>query len=161
MKFLEKDLETIIYESGRDLLDERGLAIEGKLLRQVKIGNYGIADLIYYSRPYYKGKKLFFPGQVTIIELKKEKIGIASFLQSIQYVKGVITYLESKNVSHLFDINIKLIGKELDTQGSFCFITDLLNVKGCGTIEFYTYDFKIDGINFNLESGYDFKNNGL
>jgi hypothetical protein len=161
MKFLEKDLETIIYESGRDLLDERGLAIEGKLLRQVKIGNYGIADLIYYSRPYYKGKKLFFPGQVTIIELKKEKIGIASFLQSIQYVKGVIGYLESKNVSHLFDINIKLIGKELDTQGSFCFITDLLNVKGCGTIEFYTYDFKIDGINFNLESGYDFKNKGF
>jgi len=161
MKFLEKDLETIIYESGMDLLDKRGLSIEGKLLRQVKIGNYGIADLISYTRPYYKDKKLFFPGQVTIIELKKEKIGISSFLQSLNYVKGVINYLENKNVSHLFDINIKLIGKELDTQGSFCFITDLLNVQGCGQIDFYTYDFKIDGINFKLESNYDLKNNGL
>ena len=161
MKFLEKDLETIIYESGRDLLDERGLSIEGKLLRQVKIGNYGIADLISYSRPYYKDKKLFFPGQITIIELKKEKIGIASFLQSIQYVKGVIAYLEFKKVSHLFDLNIKLIGKEIDTQGSFCFITDLLNVQGCGRIDFYTYDFQIDGINFINESGFDLKNQGF
>ena len=161
MKFLEKDLETIIYESGRDLLDERGLSIEGKLLRQVKIGNYGIADLISYSRPYYKDKKLFFPGQITIIELKKEKIGIASFLQSIQYVKGVIAYLQFKKVSHLFDINIKLIGKEIDTQGSFCFITDLLNVQGCGQIDFYTYDFKIDGINFITECGFDLTNQGF
>jgi hypothetical protein len=161
MKFLEKDLETIIYESGRGLLEQRGLFIEGKFLRQVKIGNYGIADLIAYTRPYYKKDKIFFPGQITIIELKKEKIGISSFLQSLQYVKGVIGYLQNKGVSHLFDINIVLIGKELDTQGSFCFIPDLLNVQGCGKIEFYTYDFKIDGISFKIEDCYDLKNDGF
>ena len=55
MKFLENDLEEIIYTSGRDVLEQRGLTINGKLLRQVKIGNYGIADLIEFQRPFYDG----------------------------------------------------------------------------------------------------------
>lgn len=44
--FLEKTLEDIIFETSNDDLKERGLWICGNKKRQVKIGNYGIADLI-------------------------------------------------------------------------------------------------------------------
>ena len=46
MSFLEKDLEDIIFETDNDLLFEHGLFIDGQKKRQVRIGNYGIADLI-------------------------------------------------------------------------------------------------------------------
>ena len=54
MRFLEKDLEQIIHESGMDQLNERGLPIDGKMFRQMRIGNYGIADLITVTRPMYE-----------------------------------------------------------------------------------------------------------
>ena len=66
MKFLEKDLEQIIFESGRDSLRERGLSISGKLLRQLRIGNYGIADLVEFVRPQYElpDRQFFVPGRM-------------------------------------------------------------------------------------------------
>lgn len=45
-EFFEKTLEDIIFNTDNELLCEHGLLISGKKLRQVKIGNYGIADLI-------------------------------------------------------------------------------------------------------------------
>lgn len=159
MKFLEKDLEEIIYTSGRDVLEERGLSIEGKLLRQVKIGNYGIADLIEVTRPIYDWdnnckRTIFVPGIITIYELKKDQVGISAFLQSISYLKGIISYLEKRGKDHLFDFNICIIGKTIDTSGSFCFIPDLLSIGNMqtGHIRFMTYDFNIDGIRFKNSS---------
>ncbi len=40
MKFLEKDLEQIIYSADKELLAQRGLEINGTLIRQLRIGNY-------------------------------------------------------------------------------------------------------------------------
>ena len=174
MKFLEKDLEEIIYTSGRDVLDQRGLRINGKLLRQVKIGNYGIADLIEFSRPSYGGpfNDCLSPGQITIYELKKDQIGISAFLQSLYYAKGVLEYLRKRDISHHYLINLTLIGKTLDLSGSFCFISDLLHMKSdfvdkyemfsdSGEVNFFTYKYDIDGLQFNNEWGYDVKNNGF
>jgi len=167
MKFLEKDLEQIIFESGRDSLRERGLPINGKLFRQLRIGNYGIADLVTFTRPMYDGpkRKYFVPGQITIYELKKEQIGIASFLQSLNYVKGIQRYLEKKGKSDKYIINLVIIGKELDQTGSFCYINHLLsinndyydlesNISESGEISFYTYEYNLDGLKFNYQSEY-------
>ena len=172
MKFLEKDLEQIIFESGRDSLDEKGLAINGKLFRQLRIGNYGIADLVEFTRPSYDGPKNEFiaPGRITVYELKKDHIGIASFLQALHYVKGIERYLNSRGKSNLYIVNIVLIGRSIDDSGSFCFITDLLSIKNRfydglymenGTIEFYTYDYDIDGITFTNKSGYQLTKEGF
>ena len=174
MKFLEKDLEEIIYTSGRDVLEEKGLLIEGKLKRQVKIGNYGIADLIEFVRPSYDGpdRDILCPGRITIYELKKEQIGISAFLQSLNYLQGITKFLEKKEINDHYIIDIVLIGKNLDTSGSFCFITDLLSINSSfldkynifgqnGSISYYTYTFDINGLEFHLQNGYDLKNNGL
>lgn len=84
MKFIEKNLEDIIFQSNRLELSKRGLNLRGKIFRQVRIGNYGTADLVtikkpnFYSKsewnnPYHDERFL-----VTIYELKQEKIGIKS-----------------------------------------------------------------------------------
>ena len=167
MKFIEKDLEQIIFESGRDSLDERGLVINGILKRQLKIGNYGIADLVEIQKPFYDGpeKRFFQYGRIIIYELKKEQIGISAFLQAVKYAKGISEYLQSKNKQHLFAIDIVLIGKSIDTSGSFCLIPSILNVKNYEcfdtSISFYTYKIDIDGIWFEEHNNYDLKNKGF
>jgi hypothetical protein len=174
MNFLEKDLEEIIYTSGRDVLDQRGLTINGKLLRQVKIGNYGIADLIEFTRPSYDGhnREILCPGRITIYELKKDQIGISAFLQSLNYLQGITKFLQKKQIDNYYIIDIVLIGKTLDKSGSFCFITDLLNINSgfadkenifgqTGTISYYTYTFDINGLKFHIEDGYDLTNKGF
>ena len=86
MKFLEKDLEDIIWESDNIKLRKRGLSINGIKKRQLKIGNYGIADLV----TCYKSINDFNNGLiVTVYELKKEKAGISAFLQALRYCKGI------------------------------------------------------------------------
>ena len=174
MKFLEKDLEQIIFESGRDSLRERGLSITGKLFRQLRIGNYGIADLVEFNRPTYEApnREFFVPGRITIYELKKEQIGIAAFLQSLNYLKGIQRYLEIRGKEEMYIVDLVIIGKELDTTGSFCFIPSLLGVKNDyydldsnlseeGTISFYTYKYDIDGLKFQTFSFYQLINEGF
>lgn len=167
MKFIEKDLEQIIFESGRDSLDERGLVINGILKRQVRIGNYGIADLVEIQRPCYDGynNEFFQPGRIIIYELKKEQIGISAFLQSLKYAKGISEYLKKRQKSKLFTIDIVLIGKRIDTSGSFCMIPNILSVKNeygyDSQIYFYTYEYSVDGLWFEEHNFYDLSNKGF
>lgn len=167
MKFLEKDLEQIIFESGRDSLRQKGLTISGKLFRQMKIGNYGIADLVSFSRPNYygPGREYFDFGSITIYELKKDQVGISAFLQAINYARGIQSYLKKRNKLEKYVINIVLIGKEIDTTGSFCYIPDLLSLQNDytehGYISFVTYEYNLDGLEFVEQYGYSKKDEGF
>jgi hypothetical protein len=170
MKFIEKDLEEIIYTSGRDVLEERGLLIEGELRRQVKIGNYGIADLISITKPSYCTGKYggldLQMGCITIYELKKEQIGISAFLQALSYAKGIRQYLKKRNKDHLFYISVVLIGRNIDTTGAFCFIPELLQITSSsffenGFFSFYTYRYEIDGLHFECREDFDLVKQGF
>lgn len=87
MDFLEKDLEDIIYDSlinDYDCLIERGFhnsfeySYEEQNLRgfrQLKIGNYGIADIVTVSKLYdMQNGKLLPYLNIDIYELKKDEI---------------------------------------------------------------------------------------
>lgn len=148
MRFLEKDLEQIIYETPNEKLKDKGLLIDGKKLRQLKLGNYGIPDIITYKRGDWADL------DVSIYELKKDKIGISAYLQALNYWKGIDEYLDKRGLSCHFQIN--LIGCELDTSGSFCYLPDFDN-----KIRFYTYDYDFDGIKFTRQSGYKLTDNGF
>jgi hypothetical protein len=160
MRFLEKDLEQIISETGMDLLNERGLPIDGKLFRQLKIGNYGIADLVTLQRPFIehlpKVGKYQHNGVITIYELKKDKISIGAFLQAIKYARGIQSYLIDRGKLHLYDIKIVLIGHEIDKLGSFCFIPDIFE-----NVQFFTYDYTINGLNFTRHKWYTIIDEGF
>jgi hypothetical protein len=159
MKFLEKDLEEIIYLSDRDKLEERGLRDYGKFYRQLRIGNYGISDIISVSKPYFHSHfKRKTKGTITIYELKKDKVSVSSFFQALGYLKGVKTYLEKRNKEDLFNYEICLIGKEIDLDSTICYLPSIFNFDNeeCDidlqpktSVKIYTYDYTIDGLKFN------------
>jgi len=53
MKFLEKDLEEIIFNADMKDLPEKGLHFTGVIKRQLRIGNYGVADLVTFTKGSY------------------------------------------------------------------------------------------------------------
>lgn len=157
MKFLEKELEQIIWESDKTQLENRGLSLYGTLYRQKPIGNYGIADIIQVEKAYSKKKPYLI---IDVLELKQEKIGISAFLQAVRYAKGIQSYLEGRNVKN-YILNIKLIGKELDMSGSICFLPDLIDVNNkilnfgkLNSVKFITYEYSLNGLMFKEEKGY-------
>lgn len=162
MRFLEKDLERIIYETPKKKLRKKGLHVDGHILRQVSIPKYGIADLVTVKRiisPVHDPGYLHF----TIYELKKDRIGISAFLQAIGYVKGIKEYLEKKRGwgRIVCDFTIVLIGSEIDKTGNFIFLTDCLGYESefnpfskISSVDFYTYSYDVDGISFKRHSNY-------
>jgi len=165
MKFLEKDLEVIIWESDNEKLRQRNLPIEGKKFRQLKIGNYGVADLVTFTKRYAVSNSTMPYLEITVYELKKEKIGISAFLQSLKYCKGITAYLEKNKPEMLFTINIVLCAKEIDLSGDFIYITDLFKcMESFNTVNevlFYTFNYDFDGINFQNHQGYDLIHKGF
>lgn len=176
MDFLEKDLEQIIYEATDEQLFDH-LYLSGKRFRQLKIGNYGISDLIFVRREYkehidydnFTSRIMDCGLVITICELKKDKIGISAFLQAINYAKGVKEYLEKREFYN-FNIEILLCGKSIDLSGGFIYLTDLFNqneedetqfTRSIKCIDYYTYSYTFDGIKFKKEHGYRLTNNGF
>ena len=153
MKFLEKDLEQILFETSEHDLDERGIYIPGKRLRQVNIGNYGIADMItFFRNPFDKDIV------ITVYELKKDSVGIDAFFQAIRYCKGISEYLEHRKF-RLFGYNIVfkvvLVGSSFES-GSFIYLTDFYE-----NFTIYTYDYAFDGIHFKQEGNYHLIKSGF
>lgn len=177
MDFLEKDLEQIIYDAYKTnpkKLKKHGLKINGVLKRQLKIGNYGIADLISIHKEYYTEEypdffldkdineyavskfkelpKLVF----TVYELKKDKIGISAYLQAIRYVKGLQEFFSKRRPNNFIEYKIVLIGNKIDDSGSFCFIPSFDR-----NTEFYIYKYEFNGISFKNQNGYQLINPGF
>lgn len=170
MKFLEKDLEDIIWESDNKKLIKKGLFIEGVKKRQLRIGNYGIADLVTIKKEYRLDEydcKLYPVLNITVWELKKEKIGISAFLQAVRYCKGIQTYLLSHRENIQFKLNIGLVAKDVDFNSDFIFLTDLIDVSNpdllfkVNRLNAYSFKFDIDGIKFENHKGYNLTNKGF
>lgn len=166
MKFLEKDLEDIIWESDNIKLRKRGLSITGIKKRQLKIGNYGISDLVTFSKYINEFDGEFSNGIiVTVYELKKEKAGISAFLQALRYCKGIKTYLDKRKPNINVFFKIVLVAKEIDTDSDYIFLTDFINYEledGClFSVENYSFKYDIDGITFKSHSEYNLIDKGF
>ena len=168
MDFLEKDLEEIVFNADRELLSDKGLEISGKLLRQFKIGNYGIADLISIERSYHDSllcirNKISPILIITVYELKKGNISISAFLQAIRYVKGIKRFLDKRKFSFDIIYRIVLIGKNLDLNSAYSYVSDLIpeNIDNSMFLRNFTYSYNINGILFSEESGYKLTNEGF
>lgn len=168
MDFLEKDLEEILKTTPKEKLVDAGLGFlrfTNKIFTQVRIGNYGVADMIAYGRT---GNCI----SLDIVELKKDKIGISAFLQATRYVRGIQRFLEKRGYENIAEgmsnhnlksyphitMNIVLIGRSLDTEGSFCYLTDTMMY---GQVYFYTYEYSFEGLKFNKKDNYQLTNEGF
>lgn len=147
MKFYEKTLEDIIFESDSDILSDKGLImpIHRYKTRQLRIGNYGIADIVYW----YSTNTHFY---VSVFELKRGKIGIDTFLQGMKYCSGIKSHVNEKSNLTL-DINLFLIGDEINKKSDFILLPPLLDTSNF-SLELYTYKYTVDGIVFKDHNNY-------
>lgn len=164
-KFLECDLEEIIFTTPKEKLQDRGLRFFGKKARQLRIGNYGVADIITVQKTYLDHPTLIYPQIiVTVFELKKDKIGISAFLQALKYVKGIKSYIKKRGIKADVRFGISLIGSKVDFSGSFIYLTDLINsdnLNALNFVDFYTYSYKVDGIEFKKLENYSLTEEGF
>ena len=130
MNILEKEIETLIYEShiiDPNSLRERGLDIYGHILRQVNLGVYGVADIIAFDWVQRSswGRNCL---NIQIIELKKDVVDVNSLMQAGRYAVGVERFLSKGfNLSNTdIDISIILIGKTIQLSGDFVFLLSSL-----------------------------------
>src|SRR6188768_3636169 len=170
MNFLEKELEQIIWESDNMKLRQKGLEISGKKFRQLRVGNYGILDLLTVEKLYYsnfRDRRNDPYLNITVYELKKEKVGISAFLQSIKYCKGIKSYLSKRKLGLKFKLNVVLCAKEVDTTGDFIYLTDLFTHEintpnsNINSVSAYSFNFDIDGINFRSHTEYSLIREGF
>jgi hypothetical protein len=145
MKFLEKNLEDIIFETEiGDLLD-RGLmfAQSGKFAKQVNFPNLGRADLIHMTRLDEHS-----PRVITVFELKQHEINANSFMQACRYLCGIKRWLCKNGIpTYSIHYQIVLIGKTM-AKGDFIYIQDAVSSWNLD-VQFYTYEYLVDGIYFN------------
>jgi hypothetical protein len=171
MEFLEKDLEEIIFNANISDLHERGLYVDGIKKRQLRIGNYGIADMVTLERPHYNPYlNATLKGTITIYEFKKDSINISAFLQAIRYLKGIRRYLKKRNIEDNYNYKITLVGRSIDLSSSFVYLTDLissydlqvrLEEESVFKLSIYTYSYDIDGLNFDEVSDYKLTHEGF
>lgn len=171
MEFFEKDLEEIIFYSDKNELSERGLFLHGKLKRQLKIGNYGIADLVEYTRPMnHVGLYGMLKGEVNVVELKNKKISVSTLFQALNYLHGIQRFLDKKGIKDNYNYRITLIGREFDQHSSFCYLSDIFHGESFPamldsdtrvSIDLLTYSYGLDGISFKKVSGYKLSNEGF
>ena len=173
MNFLESDLEEIIMNTPNHKLQNAGLDSIGVGFKksQVRIGGYGISDIItYQTEPDVDVLKdgsydvHDFSKTITIYELKKDKVSLSSFAQAANYMKGVQQYFKYTNR----DIDdyywrIVLIGKSVDKNSSMLYFPDFFNsdLKGSVSVRYYEYSFGIDGLRFEEISDFNLKYNGF
>jgi hypothetical protein len=156
MKFLERDLESIVFETENSILNSKGLPISGKKSTQRKIGNYGRLDLM--TTEVFENYI-----QLTIYELKKERINDSSIIQCLRYCAGVKNHLEFLNYDvDKYIIKPVIIGKEVDIMSELLLSIDLIrDFNGDRLIDIYTYDYTADGIKFTKGSSLVLINEGF
>lgn len=162
MKFLEKELEEIIFNSSSEELFKRGIHLDGKCYRQLKIGNYGVADLVYARKYAHDIGEPYL--HINVCELKKDKAGISAFLQALKYVKGIMCYLDIRGIDYRFSIT--LIAPEIDTSSDYIYLTDLIDNDHSETVKLlsvdnYSVKYDINGMYFKKEYDYFLTENGF
>lgn len=158
MNILESEIEEILFKNlgNRDLLIERGFEhFEQHYYLHPNFGSYGIPDIIGVTVSDYSELRNRCVS-ITIYELKKEVINIETLLQASRYAKAVTVMFQEYgyNLFNDFEIKIVLIGKTVENNSDFVFLSDF-----CQNVFLLTYSIDIKkGIVFKEESDFYIKN---
>lgn len=157
--FLEKDLETIIWENfvrceGKGLNIDQAFFQHGMRYRQLNLAPYGIADLIYVR--YSASQKSW---HILVVELKRGKIDLAAYQQAKRYQTALHVLLrKSREATGQESVPLVfstiLIGSEVETNGDFVYVYNY--DFGCRA---FTYSYGFDGIAFE-EVGKEWRADG-
>lgn len=147
MPVLENEKELENYLLSLPLDDEHPLAgiwvnDLSTIMSQVKIGNYGIIDLLILS--FNTSTDTPKPTlEITIVELKKGEIDFNAFGQVCRYKRGMERLLEEHNMTRNVDLNAVLVGRKY-AGGDICYA-----INHCEWLEVYLYDLSLkEGLSF-------------
>jgi hypothetical protein len=164
MKFLEKDLEEIIFSTDNSELLNRGLYLYKNKIKQLKLGNYGICDILAWEKhkDYFHGNIL----KIQIIELKQNEINFHTLSQSLRYARAIQRYLQFRKSTIVYQIDIVLIGKIVNDIDSTFYLPTLFNSNedkyhAVNNINIYSYMYEIDGLYFHDFNDVYLKNEGF
>lgn len=167
MKFLESDLEEIIFNANPDDLRDRGLWFyHTRKYRQLRIGNYGVADIVTFNRPKYVEPLCGFESNTVVVnvyELKKSSLSISAFFQAIRYCKGIKRWIEKKGLDEKFNFcfHIILIGRE-EPQNDLLYLPDIAQSElNSFDVSIYSYQYELNGLNFTEIRDYYLREEGF
>ncbi|TOI16065.1 hypothetical protein CGI66_15275, partial [Vibrio parahaemolyticus] len=136
----EKQLEDFIITAvNEDIiqLEERGFPLpdNAKVYRQVRLGDYGIVDLVAVGRGSDDDKL-----QICLYELKRDSIGASNILQLTQYLGGITQWLSELYDDDEYELMGYLMAPSFDSFLSY-FVSQF--------IEFYTINYEpFNGVSF-------------
>lgn len=145
MNFLEKDLETIIWENYASC-EDRGLHINnqlfqhGRRFRQMNLLPAGIADLvnIHYD-PYARELS------IQVIECKRGKVNADTYVQAKRYaaaLRDIVVFDDLLDVAKT-TVTLVLIGAAIDTDSPFAG-----TIAQDGACRSFIYKYGLNGIEF-------------
>lgn len=147
IKISEKKLEDLIEELFNNGELDCKLPVFStkpfKMRRQVSIGDYGVADVIFIERMF--DENIVPTINFHIIELKARQLKSKDFAQLSKYSKGLSHYLKYREFGCNYSINPILIGEhpsEGQGFGDSFFISDFSH------IDTYCYYVDINGFGF-------------
>ena len=144
----EKSLENFIVEcfeiNKKCIIDESDY---DDCFSQFSFGDYGIPDLIFYSKNVHNDE-LFMT--IHIVELKNEQIKLKDIAQISRYK----TYIESMYEGTELNINLKcslVVPEGISSNSDACYLTNACE----GSIDVYEFALNpMTGIQFNLMYGF-------
>ena len=139
MIFFDKSIKGLIQETETDVLNNKGLGIPlGKRFLDLRIGNYGIADMIVATR---------IQGGLGIVILlfKDYEIGIKDFINALEIRRGIERFYQKRGckLNYTIKIKIKLVGGDLEKSGGFRYLPNLFP-----GIENIVYSLGVEGLSF-------------
>lgn len=158
MEFLEKNLEDIIYDADNSSLRARGLIIHGLKKRQVRVGNYGIADIVSLDREEFDPEYHIEHSRtirITVMELKKNTVDANTAMQGYRYCQGIKRYLRKRFPNWYVEFTVIAVGRDL-ADGDFRYTIEFIP-----RLNIYTYEYRLDGLNFKIHSGYVLREEGF
>jgi len=151
MNILECDIEDLVFNSKNEILLSRGLDLCRNKQRQVRLGSYGIADVICWELIEKYNRKI----KIQIVELKKEVIDCNALMQACRYQTAIQQIIDRRNFNNTeFEFEVILIGKKIQEHGDFVFTLNTFKNIKC-----YTYSLDTQfGLKFYREYDYKFSN---
>jgi hypothetical protein len=153
MQISERELEDLIYNTikqpgGFEKLDKKGLDVVGDVYRQVNIPPYGIIDLLSVDIDTAGDNDRLCINvdiyELKIIPLKYEHLG-----QVFRYKTAIERLIRNIN-DYRFNYMVRctLIVPQIDNNDDIVFLLNGLSQLG---FRIYTYEYTIDGIEFNQD----------
>lgn len=146
-KIVEEELETYLFNNP-EYLGTIYSRQKSLLMRQVNLGEYGRADLVYLEpeevESLERDRRVLC---LHVYELKKGEVDVNTLLQASRYAVGLRRVINKACPEYVCEVHLHLFGLSIKTRDDFIFLCNFVE-----NLHLYTYEISLDtGISFTEE----------